>query len=328
MLKKSIKVGTIEIKNRLVMPPMATEKSTDEGTVTDELCDYYRKRTEGGYIGLVITEHSFVSQEGKASKRQLSISRDSDVEGLKKLVDTIHLTGTKVIAQINHAGSAADREITGEEAVGVSGVRHPRKKSAALPRELTLEEIKELEEKYVLAAVRAKKAGYDGVEIHSAHSYFLNQFYSPLTNRRNDEYGPQSIENRVRAHVEIIRKVRAAVGSDYPIALRLGGCDYMDGGSTIDDAVKACMIFEKEGVDLLDISGGMCGYIIDADYPGYFRDMTIKIKENVSVPVILTGGIVTSDEAEELLEDGYADMIGVGRAIFRDENWAKNNMDR
>ena len=179
---------------------------------------------------------------------------------------------------------------------------------------------------FAAAAVRAKAAGYDGVEIHSAHGYFLNQFYSPLTNHRTDTYGG-SPENRIRLHLEVIAAVRQAVGPDYPIALRLGGCDYMDGGSTVADAVAACKAFTEAGVDLLDLSGGMCSYTVPGRAcPGWFRDQSEAVKAAVSVPVILTGGITPAQEAENLLREGAADLIGVGRAILRDHRWAEKEL--
>ena len=169
---------------------------------------------------------------------------------------------------------------------------------------------------------RAK--GFDGVEIHSAHGYLLNQFYSPLTNKRTDEYGSSNMNNRLRLHLEIIKSVRKVVGKEYPIALRLGACDYMDGGSTIEDGVEAAKILAEAKIDLLDISGGFCGYVRpQANNQGYFQELTIAIKKVVNIPVILTGGITDSIAAEELLQDNKADMIGVGRAILKDSSWAK-----
>lgn len=331
MITQSIEINTLQLNNRLVMPPMATAKSTPEGYVTDALCDYYKQRAAGGYIGLIITEHSFITGQGKASNGQLSIADDNALDGLKHLTDAIHQDGTKVIAQINHAGSSTTQEITGLPIVSASAVLHPWKRQGPkdeLPRALSKEEILALEELYVQAAVRAKQAGYDGVEIHSAHGYLLNQFYSPLTNHRTDEYGSSTIENRTRMQVEIIRKVRDAVGANYPIALRLGGCDYAPGGSTIADAVDACVRFQQAGVDLLDISGGMFGYVRkDNTEPGYFGDMTEQIKKAVSIPVILTGGVQTIGDAEALLEQNKADLIGVGRALLKDADWARKALE-
>lgn len=320
-----ITINGLVCRNRLVMPPMATAKSTLDGQVSDALCEYYQTWAGGGPIGLIITEHSYICPQGKASKGQLSISDDHNINGLKQLVQVIHRTGTNVMAQINHAGIAAIPDMADCNPVGPSPIPHPHaeKSSGRIPLELSKPEIKLIVQQFADAAARAKAAGYDGVEIHSAHGYLLNQFYSPLTNQRRDEYGAACLENRVRFHLEVIAAVRSAVGKDYPLALRLGGCDYAEGGSSIEDSVKASLLFEQAGVDLLDLSGGVLGYIIPAlEGPGYFRDMTAAIKRQVSIPVILTGGVTTAQEAEALLSENCADLIGVGRALLKDAQWA------
>ena len=187
---------------------------------------------------------------------------------------------------------------------------------------MSVEDIQNVIKNFASAAIRAKKAGYDGVEIHSAHGYLLNQFYSPLTNQRTDRYGG-SIDDRLNIHREVIRAVRKAVGPDYFIAIRLGGSDYMEGGSSIDDAVYAAKVFEEEGIDMIDLSGGMCRYTIPGrNYPGYFKDMSKPVKEAVKIPILLTGGVHTIEEAEALLEEGVADIIGVGRELLKDPKWA------
>ncbi len=328
LLKEPIKIKNLEIANRLVLPPMHTGKCPN-GKVNPELCDYYVRRAANGAIGLIITEFSYVSQQGRATPVQLSLADDSDIEGHKMLVDAIHAAGSKVFSQINHAGAAAQAEVTGCEAVAPSAAPLPRaKKEAPLPRPLTVEEIAQIEDDYVAAAVRSKAAGYDGVEIHGAHGYLYNQFFSPLTNRRHDEYGCDTVENRARIFVETIGKIRAAIGEGYPIAVRLGGCDYMDGGSSITDCAAAARLMVEAGCDFMDISGGMCGTMNPHDKaPGYFWESSKAVKEIVDIPVLLTGGVTEAEQAEELLAAGKADMIGVGRALFKDADWAKRAME-
>ncbi len=329
MIKEIIKIGNVELKNRLIMPPVATYLSTDDGKVTDKIIEYYGARSKGGNIGMIITEHCYIFQQGKAKANQLSIANDDDVEGLTRLVNIIHQNGTKAMAQLNHAGATTFETLTGMRKVSASAVPFPFQVSPlneVLPEALTPGGISELVDCFALAAVRAKAAGYDGVEIHSAHTYLLNQFYSPLTNKREDEYGG-SLENRLRFHVEVIKKVREAVGPDYLISLRLGGCDYMEGGSTIEDAVNAAQILETAGIDMIDLSGGMCGYRREGhEEPGYFKDMSIPVKATVSIPVMLTGGIKKISEADELLREDAADLIGVGRELLKDPNWADREM--
>ncbi|MDY3282475.1 NADH:flavin oxidoreductase [Dysosmobacter sp.] len=327
-LKEPVAVGGLRLDNRLVLPPMATKKSTPEGLVTEDLKEYYRQRAEGGCLGLVITEHSFVTQQGKASPQQMSMADDRAVPGLRELTDLLHENGCRVFAQISHAGGMAQPECTGMEAVAASAVQNPGAPvQGIIPRPLTVPEIQDVVERFVEAACRVKAAGFDGVEVHSAHAYLLNEFYSPLTNRRTDEYGG-SLENRLRIHREIIRGIRERLGEDYPIAVRLGGCDYMAGGNTPEDAAAACRILEAEGVALLDISGGMCRYIRkDCTDAGYFADTSAAVKRSVKTPVLLTGGITAAAQAEELLQRGAADLIGVGRALLQNAAWAREAMN-
>lgn len=327
-MKQPIKINQLMIANRLVMPPMATAKSEGNGWVSQDLIDYYEKRAEGGDIGLIIAEHCYIREDGKASPQQLSIAEGCDMEGLKRLVATIQKDGTKVFCQINHAGGKALRTVTGLDAMSASSVVMPNsKQNEDLCKAMDASDIAEMIECYKAAAVRAKEAGFDGVEIHSAHGYLLNQFYTPLTNKRDDAYTGSTIEGRIRLHLQVIEAVREAVGAEYPLAIRLGACDYMEGGSRIEDAVKACEAFEKAGIDLLDISGGFCYYTHPTNKgQGYFAEITEEIMKKVSIPVILTGGVVELEAAEQLLIDGKADMIGVGRAIFKDEDWAKKTM--
>ena len=323
-LHRPIRIGSLELKNRVVMPPIATYRSTEDGKVTDEMLAYYGVRARHGRIGMIITEHSYITLQGKAKARQMSIASDEDIDGLRRLTDAIHQNGTKAFAQLNHAGSAALPEFSGMPAVAPSAVALPVTPplgASVLPRVLSSDEIEQIVQAFASAAIRAKEAGYDGVEIHSAHGYLLNQFYSPLTNHRTDTYGG-TLENRLRFLRKTVCAVRDAVGDDYPISVRLGGCDYMDGGSTIDDSAKAAVLLQESGIDLLSVTGGMCRYTrAGHNEAGYFSDMSSEIRKHVSIPILLTGGITTVDEAEELLLAQAADLIGVGRAILKNPKW-------
>lgn len=323
-LNRPLETGKLNLKNRLVLPAMHYVAGGRDGEMNSATLDYYEEKTRGGYLGLVVTQHFYMTRQGKASEGQVSIAEDSAIEGMRELVGVIHANGTKVVAQVNHAGSAASASVTGLEVVGVSPVGNPRRGEA--PRELTTEEIGTIVRAFAEAAGRVKEAGFDGVEIHGAHGYLLSQFYSPLTNRRTDDYGGP-VMNRIRVHLEIIRAVREAVGEDFPILLRFGASDYMDQGATLEDSLIAAPEFEKAGVDLLDVSGGFAGYRNPASKEqGYFAELTEAIREVVSIPVILTGGITDYTVAEELLRNGKADLIGVGRAMIADSSWAKNAM--
>ena len=326
MIKDSIQVGHFTLKNRLVKAPIHSETCSG-GKISKETEKHYDERTRGGRFGLVVVEHCYVRNDGMASPTQMSASRDSDIEGLKRICDIIHANGSTAILQISHAGCGADRSFTGEEPVSASNVSVPcgwpnSKPNPELPRPLTVNEIKDLEGYYIRAAERAMKAGYDGINLHSAHAYMLDQFFSPITNKRTDAYNGYTIEGRTRIHMELIKGIREVIGEDSLFALRLGGCDYRPGGTTIADAVEACRRFEQAGVDLLDISGGTCCFIRQGHtYPGYFGDISEAVKKEVKIPVLLTGGVKTVDDAEKLLQEGKADMIGVGRAITAHADW-------
>jgi 2,4-dienoyl-CoA reductase-like NADH-dependent reductase (Old Yellow Enzyme family) len=318
-------MNQLTLDNRLVMPPMATAKAEADGKVSRGVLDYYNEKSQGGYISLIIIEHSFIMQQGKASERQLSIADDSVVEGLRQLANTIHKNGSKAVMQLNHAGSAAKLEVTGKEVVGPSALANPR--IGNTPKELTVDEIEDIVNAFKEAARRTKEGGFDGVEIHSAHGYLLNQFFSPLANKRTDEYGGD-VRGRIKIHLDVIKAVRDAVGEDFPILLRLGAADYMEGGSTVEDSKIAAVEFEKAGVDILDISGGFNGYTVPgAKEQGYFSPLTEAIKGVVSIPVILTGGIVDAEAADKLLAEEKADLIGVGRAIYKDSKWAQRAVE-
>jgi 2,4-dienoyl-CoA reductase-like NADH-dependent reductase (Old Yellow Enzyme family) len=218
MLKDTIRINQLVLRNRIVMPPMATGKA-DHGAPDDNLNAYYAAHANG--TALIIVEHAYISPEGMAHNTQLSMADDSVVPAYRKLTDAVHERGAAVFAQISHAGAKA--KDSGLSAISPSGVSIRDKMPAA--KEMTVEDIEHVKECFVSAALRAKAAGFDGVEIHSAHGYLLNQFYSPLTNHRTDAYNGQTLEGRTRLHAEILRAVRASVGDDYTVAIRFGACD-------------------------------------------------------------------------------------------------------
>ena len=229
-VSQPIRIAGVTAKNRIVMPPMATYMAGENGEVSQENLDYYAARARGGHIGIITTEHFFITQQGKARERQISIASDTMTDGLKKLTACLHQNGSLAVAQLNHAGTAALREVTGMDPAGPSAIRPAgSQEDAEGVRAMTADEIHALPGLFAAAAERAEKAGYDGVEIHAAHGYLLDQFYSPLTNKRTDEYGGE-LMNRIRIIREVIRAVREKTGPSYMVGLRLGGCDYMEGG--------------------------------------------------------------------------------------------------
>lgn len=317
LFQNEIQVGTITLRNRIVMPPMATGKAPD-GVPTDEIITYYKERARG--TGLIIVEHAYILPEGMAHANQLSMATDEVIPAYQKLTDAVHSEGAKIFAQINHAGAKA--KDTGLPAKAPSAVSV---RDSEIPTEMRSADIAEVVEAFVAAARRVKASGFDGVEIHSAHGYLLNQFYSPLANKRTDDYSVTPMGNRIRLHGEVIRAVREEVGADFPVAIRLGGCDYLENGSEVADVPQAVKAFEQTGADLIDMTGGLQGFVRpEHTEPGYFRELSEAAKSAVSVPVILTGGVTTAEEMEQLLAEGAADLIGVGRPMLKDGQWSAN----
>ena len=325
-----IKIGDLELNNRIIMAPLTRCRAEPGRVPGDLIAEYYAQRADAG---LIISEATSVTPMGVGYPDTPGIWSAEQVQGWKKVTDAVHAKGGKIVLQLWHVGRISDPlYLDGQLPVAPSALKPAGhvslvrpKKDYETPRALEIDEIPGIIEAYRKGAENAKEAGFDGVEIHGANGYLLDQFYSPLTNRRTDEYGAQTIENRTRFLRETLSAVRSAIGSSTPLAVRLGGADYAPGGATEEDAVEACRLLEAAGADLLDISGGMCSYVRPG-HPeaGYFGSMTEKIKAAVSTPVLLTGGVTTRADAERLLAEQKADLIGVGRALFKDAHWREH----
>jgi NADPH2 dehydrogenase len=307
-----LEVKGLTLKNRIVMPPMQTSLATTKGAVTDKLIEHYVRRSEA--LGLVIVEHSYVSLDGKLMDRQLGIYDESLVSGLEKLSSSIHATGTPVVIQINHAGRNASREVTGMQPVAPSPGENAR--------HLKVKEIESLVEAYSLAAERAIQADFDGVEVHGAHGFLLNQFYSPLTNRRRDRYGG-SLENMIRFPLDVVKRVKEKLGKRL-LLYRLGSVDLDPAGTQIEDSKKFAAKLEAAGVDIIDVSGGLSGGSPAQlqNIQGYFIPQAREIKKVVDVPVIGAGGITEPEYANNVIHDKKVDLVAIGRALLNDPDWA------
>lgn len=308
----SLNIDGLEFRNRIVLPPMQTRLATSDGEVTDGLKDHYFERAGG--VGLIIVEHSYVTPEGKYAKNQLGIHKDELVSGLSELADTIHEEGAVTVIQLNHAGAHVDDREVGSQPVSPSGVEGSRR--------LEKSEIRRIRREFVEAAGRAVEAGFDGVEVHGAHGFLLNQFYSPLTNERDDEYGG-SFENRVRFPLEVVEGVREKIG-DNLLFYRLGSDDLDPEGTQIEDSQKFAEKLVDEGVDVIDVSGGVCGSRPKelVGKQGFFIPQGEKIKNVVDVPVIGVGGITYPEFARKVIREGRVDLVAVGRAQLADPEWA------
>lgn len=318
-LLDSLEVGPLELRNRIVMPPMATRLSTPRGEVTDRLVEHYVERSKD--LGLLIVEHSYVAPEGRLRLNQPGVHSDDLIPGLERLVEAVHAYGTPIALQINHAGGATTRDVCGVQPLAPSPLMHPTR-GRELPRALSGEEIEEIIEAFKEAARRVAEAGFDAVEVHSAHGFLLSQFLSPLTNKRNDEFGGL-LENRVRLPLRIIEEIRKELGPDYPILYRLGAEDMMPGGLTLEDGVKAAKMIAGKGVSIIDVSGGLIGGRPPGlEGPGFFVPQAADIREATGIPVIGVGGIKTAEEADTIIRSGKVDLVAVGRAILKDPRWA------
>lgn len=295
---------------------MASEKATEQGEVTNKHIEYYQERAKEG-IGGVIVEHAFVSEMGRFSRHQLSAASDEMISGLNDLAIKIKNTGTVAILQLNHAGALA-YDKTGIVPVAPSKLAPPKNREA-IPKEMSESEIVEVKEQFVNAAQRAVKAGFNGVEIHGAHGYLLNQFNSPLTNQRNDNYGG-SREDRARLSLEIAREVKNVIG-DKILLYRLGAVDSHEKGLTVPDAIWIAKELVRSGVDIIDVSGGHGGYRGNKDLQGYFVPVASEIKHQLPAPVIVAGGISTASYANQVVAEDGIDFVGIGRALLSRPDW-------
>ena len=313
------RIGKITLRNRIVMPPMATNFADPEGTVNERHIVYYRRRARGG-AGLIIFEHTGIAKQGKAFPNMALIDSDARIPPFKKLVQAVHEEGGKFFIQINHAGRQTLSAYTGCPTVAPSPIPCPVRQE--MPKALSQQEICELIQAYAEAAGRAKEAGANGVEIHMAHGYLLNQFLSPFSNRREDEYGG-SLERRLRMPLEVLQAVRNKVGSDFPVTCRFSADEYVEGGLRIEDSKRIARKLEEHGADALHVSAciGASGYLVHPSYyspEGVFVPLAAAIKSVVRIPVITVGRIRTPALADQILKENKADFVSMGRALIAD----------
>ncbi|MDD3815377.1 MAG: NADH:flavin oxidoreductase [Desulfocapsaceae bacterium] len=323
-LFSEITINSLTVKNRFVRAATWEGLATPDGEVTQKLVDMLVTLATGG-VGLIISSHAYVSKEGQGTPWQLGIYSDKLVPKFQELTSAIHEQGCKIILQLAHAGEFAETALTGEPAWSVSGSSGLTDNQVKV---ITLKDIAYLITSYAQAAKRAKDAGFDGIEIHSAHGYFLSQFLSPAFNHRSDPYGGD-IKNKTRIHCEILQAVREAVGSDYPVFIKMNCADFIENGLEDKEALQAAKIFEKAGFDAIEVSGGIIRTgklspsrpgITLQDKEAYFRDFARKFKSKLSLPLILVGGIKSFETASGIIEDGIADCISMSRCLIREPN--------
>jgi 2,4-dienoyl-CoA reductase-like NADH-dependent reductase (Old Yellow Enzyme family)/thioredoxin reductase len=313
------RIGNVELKNRIVMPSMATHFADLDGSVNDRHIAYYVERARGE-VGYITFEHTGILRQGRAFPNMALIDSDQHIPPFKKLVEAIHQKGGRIVIQINHAGRQTSSSFTGSPIVAPSAIPCPVRKE--MPQALSIEEIQKIIEAFREAAQRVQSTGADGVEIHMAHGYLINQFLSPFSNQRTDEYGGNA-ERRMRMAMEVLRTVRNQVGPDFTVLCRLSADEYVEGGLKLEDTKEIAKALERSGADALHISACVAasGYLNHPPYyaeEGVFVHLAQGIKSVVSIPVIAVGRIRTPELANQILKENKADLISMGRALIAD----------
>lgn len=319
LLFKSGNIGTLELKNRIVMPPMCMYKSDDSGELKTFHKTHYLARAVGG-VGFIIVEATAIEPRGRISDADLGLWEDSQIIQHQELNEDIHFFGAKTAIQIAHAGRKSTVKNT--TPIAPSVIAFSEEEPFKTPISASLEDIKNIKVLFVKTAIRAKKANYDAIELHAAHGYLLCEFLSPLSNKREDIYGG-SLENRCRLVLEITKEIKQKV--DIPLIVRISADEWMKEGWNIDDSIYLSKELEKLGVDAIHVSSGGNQEKTNNSpelKPLYQSYWAKQIKENINIPVIAVGLITTAIEGEKLLEEKYCDFVAYGRELLRSPNFA------
>lgn len=319
LLFKSGNIGTLELKNRIVMPPMCMYKSDDSGELKTFHKTHYLARAIGG-VGFIIVEATAIEPRGRISDEDLGLWEDSQITKHQELNEDIHFFGAKTAIQIAHVG----RKSTVKNTIPIapSVIAFSEEEPFKTPISASLEDIKNIKELFVKTAIRAKVANYDAIELHAAHGYLLCEFLSQLSNKREDIYGG-SLENRCRLVLEITKEIKQKV--DLPLIVRISADEWMKEGWNIDDSIYLSKELEKLGVDAIHVSSGGNQEKTNNSpelKPLYQSHWAKQIKENINIPVIAVGLITTAIEGEKLLEEKYCDFVAYGRELLRSPNFA------
>jgi 2,4-dienoyl-CoA reductase-like NADH-dependent reductase (Old Yellow Enzyme family) len=321
-LYESTTINGLTLANRFVRSATWEGMATVDGRVTPKLTETMVALARGG-VGLIVSGHAYVLKIGQASPFQMGIYDDSLIEGLASMTAAVHEAGGRIVAQLAHAGTFALEKAIGTAPV-VASVFDGLAKTPRI--EFSIDDIAALKDAYADAARRAKAAGFDGIQLHSAHGYLLSQFLSPWFNRRTDAYGGP-VDNRVRIHTEIIRAIREVVGEEYPLLVKLNCADFAEGGLTVEESIVAASAMVTAGMDAIELSGGtITGGKLSPSRPNinkpkkeaYFQEAAQAFKKKISVPLILVGGIRSPEVAERLLADGTADYFSMSRPLIRE----------
>jgi len=324
MLFTPLKIGNVTLKNR-IMRSATWEGMCVEGVPTEKLIKLYEELAENN-VGLIITGYTYVSKEGMQLPNKMGLDNDDNLDHFKRLVERVHIKNGLIAVQLVHAGGQANRKSSGLKPIAPSAITFPTFQE--VPAEMTKSEIERVIECFAMSAKRAKEAGFDFVQLHGAHGYLINQFLSPLTNKRIDEYGG-SLENRSRFLKEVVLRIKVVVGNDYPLMIKLNGDDCLDGGFSINEAVEVSEMLEKLGISFIEVSGGSAASsdrspvrqnIDSVEKECYNCEFARKIKEKVKIPVGVVGGIRSFEVAENIIKNGIADAVSLSRPFIREPN--------
>ena len=326
-LFEEAQIGGLTLPNRLVRSATGERAADDQGRATDDLVRIIERLAEGE-VGLIILGHSFVHPLGRVSRRMTGIYDDGLIPGLSRITEAVHKYNSKVAVQINHAGRQTSQEITGSLPLVPSIV--PNYAAKGRVRVLSDEEIEETIEYFAQAARRGKEAGFDAVQIHSAHGYLVSQFLSPMMNRRKDKWGGSGA-SRMRFLREIVRRMRALLGPRFPLLVKLNADEFIEGGLRIEESCAVAKMLEAEGIDAIEISAGIretSRFIVrkDIDVPekeAYFLPYARKFRQATRVPLILVGGIRSLAVMERIVAGGAADFISMSRPFIRELDLAR-----
>lgn len=319
LLFQPLTIRETVFKNRIAMSPMCMHSGTPDGRTTDFHVVHYGARALGG-AGLVMLESTSVLPNGILGPGDIGIWDDSHIEGLSQVARTIQRFGAKAGAQIGHSG----RQLDAPELKSIAPSPIPFTPESRIPEEMTLQEIREVVEAFQQSARRAREASFDVLEVHTAHGYLLNQFLSPLSNKRTDLYGGNH-ENRYR----IVREILDVVRKEWtgPLFVRISSTDYVDEGNTPEDFVIFGSWMKEQGVDLIDCSSGGIAPVQVHTYPNYQVTAAELIRNEVNIKTGAVGLIQTGRQAEELLQNKRADMVFVGREMLKDPFWPRTAAD-
>jgi 2,4-dienoyl-CoA reductase-like NADH-dependent reductase (Old Yellow Enzyme family)/thioredoxin reductase len=324
-------LGSLSLKNRLVMSQMTMNYATEEGFMTERLIRHYLERARGG-VGLILVEGTFFTPEGRGYKNQLGLMSASHVKGFRDLTRAIHAIpdAPKVFIQVHHAGWRASSKLSGLPTVGPSALApYP---GAEVARALSQGEIKDLIEAHIMAAARAKEAGFDGVDFHCAHGYLIPSFFSPFSNQRSDQYGGD-LAGRTRFLLEIVRGTKERLGYDFPVTIKISGDEYIEEGLGIQEMIRIARLAVEAGIDGILVSAGTVGGKKLEDLSqahkflrtlpmmtsrGCLAPLAAEMKKALRIPVITVGRINHPAVAEEIITRGQADLVAMGRALLAD----------